>query len=128
IASGVGFLSSRAGLDIGQVPIYYSANSSYGRALLVGIVNTLLVSGAGIVLATIVGFIIGIGRLSLNYLVRMISAVYVETFRNIPPLLVILFWYFGVLTILPLPKDAVEFPFGTYLSNRGLQMPGANFD
>ncbi|WEX07496.1 amino acid ABC transporter permease [Chelativorans sp. AA-79] len=128
IASGFGFLSSRAGFDIGQVPIAYSANSSYGRALLVGITNTVIVASSGIVLATLVGFIIGIGRLSRNYLVRGLSTVYVETFRNIPPLLVILFWYFGVLSVLPLPRQAVELPFGAYLSNRGLQTPAAVFE
>jgi len=128
IASGFGFLSNRAGFDIGQVPIDYTANSTYGRALVVGIVNTILVSAAGIALATAVGFIVGIARLSRNYLVRGLSTIYVETFRNIPPLLVILFWYFGVLTVLPLPKDAIEFPFSSYLSNRGLQMPAARFD
>jgi general L-amino acid transport system permease protein len=128
IASGFGFLSTRAGFDIGQVPIDYTANASYGRALLVGITNTIIVAGAGIVLATIVGFLIGIGRLSRNYLVRGLSTVYVEIFRNIPPLLVILFWYFGVLAVLPLPRQAIELPLGSYLSNRGLQMPSANFD
>lgn len=127
IASGFGFLSSRAGFDIGQVPIDYSANASYGRALLVGFANTLLVSVAGIILATIAGFLIGIARLSRNYLLRGLAATYVETFRNIPPLLVILFWYFGVLTVLPLPRDAVELPLDFYLSNRGLQMPAAQF-
>lgn len=128
IASGFGFLSTRAGFDIGQVPIDYTANSSYGRALLVGITNTIIVAGAGITLATIVGFIIGIGRLSRNYLVRGLSTIYVEVFRNIPPLLVILFWYFGVLAVLPLPRQAIELPFGSYLSNRGLQTPAALFE
>lgn len=128
IASGFGFLSSRAGFDIAQLPIDYSSNSTYGRALLVGLTNTVIVAGSGIALATIMGFIIGVGRLSRNYLVRGLSTVYVETFRNIPPLLVILFWYFGVLSVLPLPRQAVELPFGTYLSNRGLQMPAARFD
>lgn len=128
IASGFGFLTTRAGFDIGQVPIDYTSNSSYGRALLVGITNTVIVAGCGITLATIVGFIIGIGRLSRNYLVRALSTIYVEVFRNIPPLLVILFWYFGVLSVLPLPREAFELPFGSYLSNRGLQTPAANFD
>ncbi len=128
IASGFGFLNYRAGFDIGQVPIDYTANSSYGHALIVGIVNTILVSVAGIILATIVGFIIGIARLSRNYLLRGLATIYVETFRNIPPLLVILFWYFGVLTVLPLPRDAIQLPFDTYFSNRGLQMPAARFE
>ncbi len=128
IASGFGFLESRAGFDIGQVPITYTANSTYGRALMVGITNTVIVAVSGILLATIVGFIIGVGRLSRNYLVRALCTVYVEIFRNIPPLLVILFWYFGVLSVLPLPREAFELPFGSYLSNRGLQMPAARFE
>ncbi len=128
IASGFGFLSSRAGFDIGQVPIDYTSNASYGRALLVGITNTLIVAGSGIALATIVGFIIGVGRLSRNYLVRGLSTIYVEIFRNIPPLLVILFWYFGVLAVLPGPREAYELPFSSFLSNRGLQTPAAHFD
>ncbi|WP_309086075.1 amino acid ABC transporter permease [Chelativorans sp.] len=128
IASGFGFLSARAGFDIGQAPIAYTSNSTYGRALFVGFVNTVIVAACGIVLATIVGFLIGIGRLSRNYLLRALSTIYVETFRNIPPLLVILFWYFGVLSVLPLPRNAVELPFGSYLSNRGLQTPAAVFE
>ncbi|WP_199520155.1 amino acid ABC transporter permease [Fulvimarina endophytica] len=123
IASGFGFLTNRAGFDIGQTPIAYSNASTYGRALLVGLVNTLLVAGAGIVFATIVGFIIGIGRLSQNFLVRLLSTVYVEIFRNIPPLLVILFWYFGVISVLDGPRGVEENPFGFYLTNRGLQTP-----
>ena len=127
IASGFGFLNTRSGFDISQVPIAYTNNSTYGRAILVGITNTLIVSGTGIVFATILGFIIGIGRLSHNALVRGISTVYVETFRNIPPLLVILFWYFGVLAVLPQPRQAIELPFDSYISNRGLQTPSVHF-
>lgn len=127
IASGFGFLTSRSGFDIGQVPIQYSSNSTYGRALLVGITNTIIVASAGIALATIVGFIVGISRLSRNYLLRGLSTIYVEVFRNVPPLLVILFWYFGVLAVLPGPREALELPLASYLSNRGLQMPAAIF-
>lgn len=128
IASGFGFLGSRSGFDIGQLPIDYSSNSTYGRALLVGAVNTIIVAGCGIVAATIIGFIVGIGRLSRNYLARGLCTVYVETFRNIPPLLVILFWYFGVLSVLPLPREAIELPFGAFMSNRGLQTPSTVFE
>src|SRR5690606_5177020 len=77
IATGFGFLSSRAGFDIGQVPIDYTSSSSYGRALLVGATNTVIVSIAGILLATATGFVIGISRLSRNYLVRGLSTIYV---------------------------------------------------
>lgn len=128
IASGYGFLDARAGFDIGQTPIAYSSNATYGRALLVGIVNTIIVAVSGIALATILGFLVGIGRLSHNLLVRGVCTFYVETFRNLPPLLVILFWYFGVLTVLPLPRDAIELPFSSYISNRGLQTPMAIFE
>jgi general L-amino acid transport system permease protein len=97
IASGFGFLDSRAGFDIAQTPIAYNNDMTYGRALVVGIINTVIVSVAGIITATIVGFIVGIGRLSSNWLVARLSEVYVEIFRNIPPLLVIFFFYTGVL-------------------------------
>ena len=128
IATGCGFLSTRSGFDISQLPILYSSNASYGRALLVGFVNTLIVAGTGVVMATILGFLVGIGRLSGNFLVRGLSTIYVETFRNIPPLLVILFWYFGVLAVLPRPNQAIPIPGGAFLSNRGLQTPRAIFE
>ena len=128
IASGFGFLWSRAGFDIAQTPIEYSSSETYGRAIFVGIVNTLIVAGTGIVFATIVGFIVGIGRLSQNFLIRLLSTVYVETFRNIPTLLVILFWYFGVLSVLGGPRGLEENAFGFYLTNRGLQTPLVLFD
>ncbi|WP_185982862.1 amino acid ABC transporter permease [Aureimonas mangrovi] len=128
ISSGFGFLDARAGFDIAQLPIEYSNNSTYGRAILVGLTNTLIVAGTGIAFATILGFIVGIGRLSHNVLVRSVSTVYVEVFRNLPPLLVILFWYFGVLAVLPLPRNAIELPFSSYISNRGLQTPIAVFE
>ncbi|MDY8107798.1 amino acid ABC transporter permease [Fulvimarina sp. 2208YS6-2-32] len=128
IASGFDFLDNRAGFDIGQSAIPYTSSSTYGQALLVGLVNTLIVAGAGIVFATIVGFIVGVGRLSQNFLVRLLSTVYVEIFRNIPPLLVILFWYFGVLSVLGGPRGIAENPFGFYITNRGLQTPSPIFE
>ena len=91
-ASGYDFLGGRAGFDIGQTLIDYSSDSTYGRAILVGLLNTLLVAVTGIITATIIGFIIGIGRLSHNWLIAKLCTVYVEAFRNIPPLLVIFFW------------------------------------
>ncbi|MEX6508899.1 amino acid ABC transporter permease [Jiella sp. M17.18] len=128
IASGFGFLSARSGFDIAITPISYSSSMTYGRAILVGIVNTLIISGSGIFLATLCGFVVGIGRLSQNFLIRMLATVYVETFRNIPPLLVILFWYFGVLSVLGGPRGIKENVFGVYLTNRGLQVPSVLFD
>ena len=123
IASGFGFLTNRAGFDIGDSAIAYTSDDSYLRALVVGLINTVIVAGAGIVTATIVGFVIGIGRLSNNWLIRKICTVYVETFRNIPPLLVIFFWYFGVLSVLPLPKESIHLPFGSFLNSRGFYFP-----
>lgn len=123
IASGFGFLSGRAGFDVSQSLIEYSSDSTYGRALLVGLLNTLLVAVTGIGTASVIGFVVGIGRLSKNWLIRKICTVYVEVFRNIPPLLVIFFWYLGVLSVLPLPRESIELPFGTYLNSRGLFMP-----
>ena len=78
------------------------------RALAGRLLNTLLVAVAGIITASIIGFLVGIGRLSRNWLIRKISTVYVEMFRNIPPLLVIFFWYLGVLSVLPLPRDSLH--------------------
>lgn len=118
-----GFLNERAGFDIGQSLIPYSSDSTYFDALVVGLLNTLLVAFVGIITATIVGFLIGVGRLSRNWLVRKLCTVYVEVFRNIPPLLVIFFWYLGVLAILPQPRDSIHLPFGSLLSNRGLAIP-----
>lgn len=123
IASGFGFLSGRAGFDVSQSLIEYSSDSTFARALVVGLLNTLLVAVTGIITASIVGFVVGIGRLSKNWLIRKICTVYVEVFRNIPPLLVIFFWYLGVLSVLPLPRDSIELPFDSYLNSRGFFLP-----
>ncbi len=125
IASGFGFLNGRAGFDVGQALIAYSSDSTYLRALYVGFLNTLLVAFTGIITATIIGFIVGIGRLSNNWLISKLSQVYVEVFRNIPPLLVIFFWYKGVLSVLPQPRDSIHLPFSIFLNNRGLAFPKA---
>jgi len=123
IASGFGFLRGRAGFDISDTPIAYTSDSTYGRAILVGLINTIIVAAAGIVTATIIGFVIGIGRLSHNWLIQKICTVYVEIFRNIPPLLVIFFWYSGVLAVLPTPKESYHLPFGSFLNQRGFYFP-----
>lgn len=122
-ASGFGFLNSRSGFDIGQSMIEYTSDSTYGRALVVGFLNTILVAVTGIITATIIGFIIGIGRLSSNWLIARLCTVYVEVFRNIPVLLVIFFWYSGVLSSLPQVRESLELPFGMFLNNRGLAIP-----
>ncbi|HUG60881.1 MAG TPA: amino acid ABC transporter permease [Methylomirabilota bacterium] len=123
IASGFDFLSNRAGYDISQKPIDYDIDDSHGRAFLVSLLNTLIVAILGIVFATILGFVIGIARLSPNWLLARVATVYVETFRNIPLLLQLLFWYKAVLSVLPGPRQGIELPFASNLSNRGLIMP-----
>ncbi|MEI5677392.1 MULTISPECIES: amino acid ABC transporter permease [unclassified Mesorhizobium] len=125
IASGFSFLRGRAGFDISDSLIAYSSDSTYGRAIIVGLLNTIVVAVAGIITASILGFLVGIGRLSRNWLIRKISTVYVEVFRNIPPLLVIFFWYFGVLSVLPPPRDSIHLPFGSFLNGRGFYFPKA---
>ncbi|UHS61166.1 amino acid ABC transporter permease [Agrobacterium vaccinii] len=123
ISSGFGFLNGRAGFDIGQSLIAYSNDSTFGRALVVGILNTLQVAFLGIITASIIGFIVGIARLSNNWLISKLAQAYVEIFRNIPPLLVIFFWYKGVITILPQARDSLQLPLGTVLNNRGFFYP-----
>ncbi len=124
IASGFGFWDTTAGFDISQTLIHYDAQvSSYGRAFWVGLLNTLLVAGLGIVFATVLGFVIGIARLSSNWLVAKAATGYVETIRNIPLLLQLLFWYNAVLKSLPLVRQSYQFPGGIYLNNRGLILP-----
>ena len=124
IASGFGFWNNTAGFDISQTLIQFdSRTSSYGRAFWVGLLNTLLVAGIGIVIATILGFIIGIARLSKNWLVAKVAAGYVETIRNLPLLLQLLFWYNAVLKALPEFRESFVIPGGIFLNNRGLFIP-----
>jgi general L-amino acid transport system permease protein len=127
IASGFGFLGTTAGFDIGFSLIDYSAVSTYGRAFWVGLLNTSLVSVVGVVMATILGFVVGIARLSSNWLVARISTVYIETVRNIPLLLQLLFWYFAVLQALPQPRDSLAVGAAVFLNNRGLSVPQTVF-
>jgi len=108
IASGFGFLSTTAGFDVNQALVPFSAaGSTYGDAFIVGLLNTLLVAAFAIVLSTILGFIIGIARLSKNWVVAKVSMVYVEVVRNVPLLLQLLFWYHAVLAPLPNPRDSI---------------------
>jgi general L-amino acid transport system permease protein len=124
IASGFGFWNVTAGFDISQTLIDYSFDSStYGRAFFVGLLNTLLVAGIGIVLATVLGFTIGIARLSGNWLVARLAAGYVESVRNVPLLLQLLFWYNAVLKALPDIRASIALPGGTFINNRGLFLP-----
>jgi len=123
ITSGFGFLHAPAGFGIVQHLIPFSEGDTYGRVFLVGLLNTLLVSALCIVFASVMGFIVGLCRLSDNWLLRKLSTVYIETFRNIPLLLQIFFWYFAVLRNLPGPRQAVNAFDLIFLSNRGLYMP-----
>ena len=120
IATGFGFLQKEASFEIGESVIAYSAADKYIRALLVGVLNTLLVSFIGIVLTIILGTIIGILRLSTNWLVSKLAAVYIEVFQDIPVLLQLFFWYALFYEVLPSPRQALS-PFnGVFMSNRGL--------
>ncbi|HEX3859365.1 MAG TPA: amino acid ABC transporter permease [Pseudolabrys sp.] len=124
IASGFGFWGNTAGFDISQTLIAYDSQvSTYGRAFWVGLLNTLLVGGLGIVFATVIGFVIGIARLSTNWLVAKFASGYVETIRNIPLLLQLLFWYNAVLKALPSLQNSYKIPGGIFLNNRGLFIP-----
>jgi general L-amino acid transport system permease protein len=128
IASGFGFWGQTAGFDISQTLIEYSAQgSSYGRAFWVGLLNTLVVAAIGIVLATIVGFLVGIARLSKNFLLAKLSAGYVELIRNLPLLLQLLFWYNAVLKALPDMRESWSLPGSIFLNNRGFFAPSPIF-
>ncbi len=123
IKTGFGFLHSTAGFDITESPIEYNPSDTHLRVFEVGLLNTLIVSAWGIFLSSLLGLIIGVGRLSKNWLINKISAVYIETFRNIPVLLQILFWYNVVLAMLPSVRQSIDI-FGVfYINNRGLFMP-----
>jgi general L-amino acid transport system permease protein len=141
ITSGFGFLNNTAGFDVSQNLIPYTGSDTYTRVFFVGLLNTLLVSIIGIFFATVIGFLVALGRLSPNWLLSRISGGYVELIRNLPLLFQILFWYLAVLAALPNPKESLKFPssFGfddflqymhvsvptpiAFLSNRGLVIP-----
>ncbi|HEX3989965.1 MAG TPA: amino acid ABC transporter permease [Acetobacteraceae bacterium] len=128
IATGFGFLDRTAGIPIGESLISYNpAVDTFGRALFIGLLNTLKVSVIGIVLATILGTLIGIGRLSRNWLVARLTAFYVETIRDLPLLLQLLFWY-TILQSLPAPRKAISIGGAVYLSNRGLKLPALDWE
>jgi general L-amino acid transport system permease protein len=128
IASGFGFLNSTSGFDVNQTLVPYSATSTYGRAFVVGLLNTLLVAVVGIFFATILGFLIGVARLSTNWIINKLAMIYVEVIRNLPLLLQLLFWYNAVLTPLPAPRNSINVGDSFFLNNRGLFVPRAIFD
>lgn len=123
ITSGFGFLENSAGFSVNQSLIPYDESDSYGRVFLVGLLNTLLVAVIGIVLATILGFLIGIARLSPNWLVARLAGGYVEMIRNLPLLFQILFWYLAVLGALPAPRNSIALFGVIFLNNRGILVP-----
>ncbi len=123
IATGFAFLGRTAGIPIGEALIDYDPSiSTYGRALLIGLLNTLKVAVVGVVLATILGTLLGVARLSKNWLIARLSAVYVEVIRDIPLLLQLLFWY-TALQGLPAPRNSFHPLPGVFLSNRGIKIP-----
>ena len=127
LASGFHFLGVESQFDIGMTLIDYSPTSTYFDSFIVGLLNTLLVAGLGISIATIVGFAVGIARLSSNWLIARLAESYIEILRNIPLLLQIFFWYFAVLRALPKPKQSLEFADSFFLNNRGLFIPDPVF-
>jgi len=120
---GYGFMKNPASFDIGESYIPYQASDPYQRALIVGVVNTLVVSLVGILLTTIVGVLVGIARLSTNWLVNKLAAAYVGVLRNTPLIIQLMFWYFGVILQLPSVKQAIELPGPAFLTNRGIYLP-----
>lgn len=123
IATGFGFLAKNSSFDVIMHLIPYSEESTYARALLVAILNTILVSICGIIISTIIGFTIGIARLSSNFAIRFLASLYIEVFRNIPLLLQIFCWYFGILRLLPHPRNSIEVIPSIYVNIRGIYFP-----
>lgn len=123
ITPGLSFLNGTASFDIAETPIPYSRTDSYIRAFQVGLLNTLLVSIIGIIFSTLFGILLGVARLSTNWLVNRLAALYLETFRNLSLLVFLVFWYVGIFLKLPRVKEAITLPGGVLLSNRGIGLP-----
>ncbi len=123
LVAGFGFLQLESGFDIGEGLIDYRPSDTYGRAFMVGLFNTVLVSILGIVLSTILGVIVGVSRLSSNWIVNRLAAAFVEIIRNTPLLVQLFFIYFGIFVKLPPVRDAVELGGGIYASQRGIFLP-----
>jgi general L-amino acid transport system permease protein len=123
IASGFGFMGRESGFEIGETPIEYSPASSYGRAILVGLLNTIRIAVIGIVLSTALGTLIGIARLSSNWLIAKLASVYVEVIRNVPLLLQLVFWYSLITETMPGPRQAYQPLPDVFISNRGILFP-----
>jgi general L-amino acid transport system permease protein len=128
ITTGFAFLDREAGFAIGETPISYTPANTYGRAIIVGLLNTLRVAVLGIVLATVLGTLIGIARLSRNWLVYRLASLYVEVMRNVPLLLQLFFWYAIITENMPGPRQAHHPMPGVFISNRGLKLPSLQGD
>ncbi|MBU2864842.1 amino acid ABC transporter permease [Reinekea forsetii] len=128
ISTGFDFLGTTTGFKISETLIEYTQSATYLDVFFVGLLNTILVSVVGIIFATMLGFTMGVARLSNNWLIARLAAIYVDTLRNIPLLLQLFFWYFAVLRPLPNPKQALEFGESLFLSNRGLFAPKPIFE
>ena len=124
---GFDFLTQAAGFDLSSSLIEYSSNSTFGRAIVAGLLNTIVVAILGIIFSTIIGFIVGVMRLSKNKVVSSAATLYIEIIRNVPLLLQIFMWYALVLKPLPGVKGAFNFFDSVFISNRGIQMPHPNF-
>ena len=128
ISTGFGFLEREAGMEIGESAIDYAPSDSYGRAFVVGLLNTLRVAFIGIALASVIGLFVGLARLSRNWLVARMALAYVETLRNVPLLLQLFFWYALITEAAPAPREALNPLPGVFLSARGLQVPALETD
>ena len=128
ISTGFGFLDREAGMEIGESPIAYDPSNSYARAFVVGLLNTLRVALIGIAAASVIGLIVGLARLSRNWLIGRMALIYVETLRNIPLLLQLFFWYALISEAAPPVRQALNLLPGVYLSNRGLRTPALETD
>lgn len=123
IHTGFGFLNQPAGFGIIQSLIPYTPADTYGRTFVVGLLNTIMISALGIIFATIVGLIVGLARLSHNWLIAKLAAIYIETFRNIPLLLQVFFWYFAVVENLPSPRQSLHLGQVAFFNIRGVYLP-----
>ena len=123
ISTGFGFLDREAGFAIGESNIDYTPADTYARAITVGLLNTLRVSVIGVIAATVLGTLLGVARLSSNWLLSRVASAYVEVMRNIPLLLQLFFWYAIITENMPGPRDALNPAPGVFLSNRGLKLP-----
>ena len=123
IALGFNFLNDAAGFDIGEMLIPYTSTDTFARALQVGMLNTLVVCVAGVILSTLLGILVGLARLSENFLISRLARVFVEAMRNVPLLVLLIFIYSTIFLKLPRVRQAIELPGSIFLSNRGVAVP-----